>query len=332
MFGIGRVLAVVICSAVVASVVPAGGALADKKHALSLGMGTWVGYCPVYIAQAKGFYDEKGLSLELTTFQGNDAAAAFAAGRLDMTSTAGSSALTLAASGVPFKNFLIADFSVGADGILARNTIKDVADFKGKRIAVEQVSVSHFFLIEVLDVAGLGEGDVTLVNLAPDVASAAYRSGEVDIAVTYAPYLGQVNGAVPDGRIMVDSSALPTAIVDYYQVRDEVLADRPAAVEAFVKGTFMGLDFLGSSREEALAICGKAMDVEPAQVEADLKGVHLPSLEENIAAMTDANSRYFVIPTMKSLAAFLHGKGQIGAIADVAALHDARALLAASGR
>lgn len=290
---------------------------------LALGMGTWVGYCPVYIAIAKGFYEEAGVALELTTFSGNDAAPAFAAGRIDMTSTAGSSALTLVANGVAFKNFLIPDFSVGADGILARNSVKDVADFKGKRIAVELVAVSHFLLLQVLDKAGLKEEDVTLINLAPDVAAAAYKAGEVDIAVTYAPYLGQVNKEVPDGRIIFDTSAMPTAIVDYYQVRDDVLAAKPEAVRAFVKGTFKGLEFLQSHAAEALAICAKAMSVPADSVAADLKGVHLPSAEENVAAMTDPESPYYVIDKMRALADFLREKGQIGEVPDLTRFYDA---------
>jgi len=49
---------------------------------LKLGMGTWVGYLPVYVALAKDLYKQEGLDLQLITFQGNDAAAAFAAGKL----------------------------------------------------------------------------------------------------------------------------------------------------------------------------------------------------------------------------------------------------------
>lgn len=306
-----------------AAALPVGGARAQSKNSLALGMGTWVGYCPVYVAMAKGFYEEAGLALDLTTFSGNDAAPAFAAGRIDMTSTAGSSALTLAANGVAFKNFLIPDFSVGADGILARNTVKDIADFKGRRIAVELVAVSHFLLLQVLDSAGLKEDDVTLVNLAPDVAAAAYKSGEVDIAVTYSPYLGQVNKEVPDGRIIFDTSAMPTAIVDYYQVRDDVLSAKPDAVLAFVKGTFKGLDFLKSDAAASLEICAKAMGVSAEAVAADLKGVYLPTVAENVAAMTDPANTYYVLDKMRLLAEFLVGKGQIKAVPDLGKFYDA---------
>lgn len=309
--------------ALAASVLPIGAGHAAGTPSLKLGMGTWVGYCPVYIALAKGFYEEAGVALELTTFSGNDAAPAFAAGRVDMTSTAGSSALTLAANGVAFKNFLIPDFSVGADGILARNTVNDLADFKGRRIAVELVAASHFMLLQVLDTVGLKEEDVTLINLAPDVAAAAYRSGEVDIAVTYAPYLGQVNKEVPDGRIIFDTAAMPTAIVDYYQVRDDVLAAKPEAVKAFVKATFKGLDFLRSDPAAALDICAKAMGVPADAVAQDLKGVYLPSPQENVAAMTDPQSQYYVIDKMRALAEFLVGKGQIQAVPDLAKFYDA---------
>jgi NitT/TauT family transport system substrate-binding protein len=292
---------------------------------LKLGMGTWVGYLPAYVGLAKDFYKAEGLDLQLITFQGNDAAAAFAAGQVDMTSTAGSSTLVLSAQNVDFKNFMVTDFSTGADGILARNSIKSIADFKGKQIAVEEFAVSHFLLLQVLDTVGLKESDVQLVNLAPDAAAAAYQSGRVDIAVTYAPYLGQVNAQTKDGRIIFDTSKMPTAIVDFYLIRSDSMKNKPGAAEAFIKGTFKGLDYMLANPDEAAKIGAKAMEVDAAEVPEDLKGVRIPSLKESIAALTDPASPLYVIPQMKSLAQFLKDKGQISNVPDVERFMDSTA-------
>lgn len=299
--------------------------LRAESLSLKLGMGTWIGYLPAYVALAKDFYKEAGLDLQLVTFQGNDAAAAFAAGKVDMTSTAGSSTLVLSAQNVDFKNFMITDFSTGADGILARNTIDSIADFKGKQIAVEEFAVSHFLLLQVLDTVGLKESDVQLINLAPDAAAAAYQSGQVDIAVTYAPYLGQVNALTKNGRIIFDTSKMPTAIVDFYLIRTDSMSSKPGAAEAFIKGTFKGLDYMLANVDEAAKIGAKAMEVDIAEVPDDLTGVRIPSLKESIAAMTDANSPLYIVPQMKSLAQFLKDKGQIPNVPNVEQFIDSTA-------
>ena len=314
-----------LCAAGAATAVIGAPAVRAQTQSLKLGMGTWVGYLPAYVAIDKGLYKEAGLDLELITFPGNEAAAAFAAGRIDMTSTAGSSALVLAAQNVDFKNFMITDFSTGADGILARNTVKSLKDFKGKKIAVETFAVSHFLLLQVLDTAGLKESDVELVNLAPDAAAAAYQAGQVDIAVTYAPYLGQVNAETKDGRIIFDTSKMPTAIVDFYLIRTDSMASKPGAAEAFIRGTFKGLDFMQAHPDEAAEIGAKAMEVDAEAVTADLKGVQIPTLKESIAAMTDPKSPLYVVPAMKDLAQFLKDKDQIPTIPDVERHMDATA-------
>jgi NitT/TauT family transport system substrate-binding protein len=299
--------------------------LRAQTQSLKLGMGTWVGYLPAYVAIEKGLYTEAGLDLELITFPGNEAAAAFAAGRVDMTSTAGSSALVLAAQNVDFKNFMTTDFSTGADGILARNTVKSLEDLKGKKIAVETFAVSHFLLLQVLDTVGLKESDVELVNLAPDAAAAAYQAGQVDIAVTYAPYLGQVNAETKDGRIIFDTAKMPTAIVDFYLIRTDSLTSKPGAAEAFIRGTFKGLDYMKAHPDEAAEIGAKAMEVDAEAVKADLKGVQIPTLQESIAAMTDPQSSLYVVPAMKDLAQFLKDKDQIPTIPDIDKYMDASA-------
>lgn len=72
-----------------------------------------------------------------------------------------SEAVLVASYGKDYRIVLVEDTSVGGDGILARNSVADIKDFKGKRIAVDRGTVSHFFLLQVLKQAGLSENDVT---------------------------------------------------------------------------------------------------------------------------------------------------------------------------
>ena len=287
----------------------------------TIGLFTWVGSAPLYIARDKGFFQNLGLNLKVKVFAENtDANAAFISERLDAVSPVTSEAVTLAANGGDFRIVLVQDSSVGGDGILARKKIANISDFKGKKIAVEEGSVSHFFLLQVMAEAGLEPNDFTIVNAGPDIAATAYRSGQVDIAVTYEPHLSKANREQPDGRIIYDSARMPTAIADLYVFNTQFLETNPQAAEAFVRGVLQGLEFLKTNRAEGLAIASKALGIAPEELEDGLLGVRLPDLAANLEMLANPESDLYLLKSMQSLANFLKERKQIQTIPDLAKL------------
>lgn len=286
----------------------------------SVGIVTWIGYSPLYIAQEKGFFEELGLTLDVKVFSsGTDASAAFASGQVDGLSLVPSEAVLLAANEADYRVVYVVDTSNGGDGILARNSISDLAAFKGKQIAVEIGGVSHFFLLEVLSEVGLTEEDVTLVNVTPDTAAAAYQSGNVEVAVTYAPFLFTANQAQPDGRIIYDSSKLsiPTAIADLFIFSPEAIAENSVAIEAFIRGNLKGLEFLTTNPTEGLAIAAERLELTPEDLSEQLKGVKLADLSANIEMLNNPDSNLYVLKPMNDLATFLKDQEQITQIPDL---------------
>ncbi|HEY9620423.1 MAG TPA: ABC transporter substrate-binding protein [Crinalium sp.] len=295
-----------------ASTSPAASASPAEPVKAANGSTLWIGYTPLYIALEKGFFKEGGLELEHKIFSSTgEGNAALAAGRLQSINNVTSETVAFAAKGQDFRIVQIADSSLGGDGILARNSVKDVGDFKGKQIAVEIGSVSHFFLLQVLQEAGLTGNDVKITNVTPDAAAAAYTSGKVDVAVTYSPFLKQANDAQKDGRIIYDSSKMPTAIMDVYIFRTDFVQQNPQAIEAFVRGIFKGQEFIKSNPDEAYAIAGKQLQLKPEEVAEELKGVGLTSLDDNLKLMADPASDVYLGKHMESLAKFLKDQNQI---------------------
>lgn len=281
----------------------------------------WIGYAPLYIALEKGFFQEGGLKLDYKDFSsGNDINAAFGAGRVDGQSNVTSEVVTMAARGIDYRIVMAADNSLGGDGILARNDIADIKDFKGKQIAVEEGSVSHFFLLQVLQEAGLSANDVKITNVTPDAAAAAYQAGRTDIAVTYSPFLQKANEAQKDGRIIYDTSKMPTAIVDVYLFNTKFVEANPNAMKAFVQGIFKGIKFLETNKDEALAIAGKRLQLKPEEVEEQLKGVRLIDLPTNLEMMSDSQSNIYLLKHMNDLSQFLLAQKQIPKAPDLSKL------------
>lgn len=292
---------------------------ASKQSAsASSGSTLWIGYSPLYIALEKGFFQEGGLKLDYKDFSsGNDANAAFGAGRLDGQCNVTSEVVTMAARGFDYRIVMAADNSLGGDGILARNSIADIKDFKGKQIAVEEGNVSHFFLLQVLKEAGLSSNDVKITNVTPDAAAAAYQAGRTDIAVTYSPFLQKANQAQKDGRIIYDTSKMPTAIVDVYLFNTKFVEANPNAIQAFVQGILKGISFLKTNKDEAFAIAGKRLQLKPEEVEEQLKGVRLIDLPTNLEMLSNQQSDIYLAKHMNELSQFLLAQKQIPNAPDV---------------
>lgn len=290
-----------------------------KSVSATSGSTLWIGCTPLYIALEKGFFREAGLNLEHKDFSSSpDSQAAFGAGRLDAITLVTSEVLLIQSKNVDYRIVLAADNSLGGDGILARNSIADIKDFKGKQIALEVGGLSHFFLLQVLKNAGLSANDVKLVNVTPDAAAAAYQAGRTDIAVTYSPFLQKANVAQKDGRIIFDTSKMPTAIIDVYLFSTKFIEANPDGVKGFVKGIFRAMDFMKTNKQEALAIAGKHLQLTPDEVEEQLKGVRLIDFPTNLKMLSDPQSDIYLLKQMDKIGEFLLEQKQIPRKLDIA--------------
>ena len=73
-------------------------------------------------------------------------------------------ALTIpAAGGVDTTALIVGDFSNGNDGIVLKKG-KTLADIKGQKINLVELSVSHYLLARALDTVKLTEKDIKVVN------------------------------------------------------------------------------------------------------------------------------------------------------------------------
>lgn len=295
-----------------------------NRTAAAFGSAPWIGCTPLYIAQAKAFFREAGLDLDIKTFASNlESIPSFSVGQIQGCAPLPTSeAVTVAAKNIDFRVVGVMDLSAGGDAILARNSITDIKDFKGKQIAVQVGGLGHFFLLQILAEAGLSGKDVTLVNTTPDAAATAYQTGKVDIAYTYSPFLEKANQAQPDGRIIYDTSKMPTAIIDLYVVSAKLVETQPETVQAFLKGIFRGQEFLQTHADEAYAIAAKQLGIEPSEVAAQLKGVRLPDLKTNIEMLSNAQSNLYLMQPLQSMAGFLKDQKQIETIPDLSHVLD----------
>jgi NitT/TauT family transport system substrate-binding protein len=250
---------------------------------LRIGVPVWVGWMPWWVAQEKGLFAKRGVSVELRNFavQG-DAVTALAGGNLDAASLATNDVLTINAAGPKASVVLLHDESAGADMLITRG-IDTPQALKGQRIALEVGGVSHFFLTKLLAKYGMSEKDVTLVNMAAPDAGAAFTAKSIKAAVTWEPFGTQ--GVKSGGKLLLTSKDTPGAIVDVLSVRNEVLKSNPEQVRRLVAVWFDALDYVKKHQAESFKIMAKASGVSVAEFGEMWKGVRIPTLADNQAAL-----------------------------------------------
>ena len=102
------------------------GGTAYAGEPIKLGMSTWLGYAPLYLAKEKGFFQKRGLDVEIVVIESPaDRRAAFAADRIQgFATTVDTHVMTAAAENpIPVKQVLALDDSYGGDGIVADDVV-----------------------------------------------------------------------------------------------------------------------------------------------------------------------------------------------------------------
>lgn len=129
-------------------------------------------------------------------------------------------ALTIpAVGGVDSTALIIGDFSNGNDGIVMKkgNTVKEL---KGRAVKLVELSVSHYLLARALDMNGLKESDLKLVNTSDADIAAVFTTEPEGAVVTWNPPLMQCRN-VKGASLVFDSSKIPGEIIDMMVVRTD---------------------------------------------------------------------------------------------------------------
>ena len=245
-----------ISGVLVALAVLAGAPSPAAAGKLTLSTGMWVGYGALYLARDLGYFRDGGVEVEL--LQAEDSlsfSASLASGAVSGSAAEVDIMLPIRKS-VCVKGVVALDDSSGADGILTTDAITDLSQLKGQSIAVPEPGYPNVFLSYALQKAGLARSDVTLMNMRPDDAAAAFIAGRVAVAVTYEPSLTFVADA-HKGRVLFNSSQAPGLIADLVYLRCDVIDQQPQDVRALVAALFKADDYIAAHPAEAYDIMRK---------------------------------------------------------------------------
>ena len=235
----------------------------------------------------------------------------YAAGEYDGCTMTNMDALSIpAGGGVDTTALIVGDYSNGNDGIVLKNK-KSLADIKGQKVNLVELSVSHYLLARALEGVGLKEKDLTVVNTSDADMVAAYATSDVTAVVTWNPLLSEIAG-MPGSAKVFDSAKIPGEIIDVMMVNTATLKANPNFGKALV-GAWYETMALMSKKDAAGAAARTAMatasGTDLAGYDAQLATTEMFYTPAQAVAFTESPD---LPKTMKFVAEFLFGHGILG--------------------
>lgn len=149
-------------------------------------MANWGSLWAVATADAKGYFAEEGITLNLTVFEnGPTEIAAMESGAMDV-AFIGPGAHKLCSTGNA-EVFLLQHLGDG-DSILGLKGIKTLEELKGKKIGYAAGTSSETILTTALASVGLTMDDVDALSMDATALTTAALSGSVDAVAAWSPY------------------------------------------------------------------------------------------------------------------------------------------------
>lgn len=294
-----------------------GAAIAAPKKDFKVCWTIYAGWMPWDFAKSSGIMDKwaKKYGIKVDVVQLNDYVESinqYTAGSFDGCTMTNMDALTIpAAGGVDSTALIVGDFSNGNDGIVMKGENKKLADLKGKRINLVELSVSHYLLARALESAKLSEKDVKVVNTSDADLVAAFKTPSVTTVVTWNPLLAEV-AATPKVSKLFDSSMIPGEIIDLLVVNSKTLAANPDFGKALVGAWYEVMALMSSNTPQGVAArtqMAKASGTDLKGFEAQLAATNMFYTAKDAHAFATSKE---LPSTMAKVAQFSFKHGLLG--------------------
>ncbi len=248
-----------------------------RETPVALGVHPWPGYEPLFLAEGFGWLPRQARLVPGSN--AGDSLQRLRDRQIDAACLTLDEVLRARAEGIPLVVGLVFDESVGADVVLARPGIGSIQALRGKRIALEHSAVGNLVLHQLLERMEADRASVRLVDLSPDKHLAAWQAGEIDAAISYAPFSSHLMRA--GAQRLFDSRQFPGLILDVLAVHAAGLARQTQTWRAVLQAYFRALDHLRVNREDGLRRIAALRQLTLAETEQNFAGLNLPDRTAN---------------------------------------------------
>jgi NitT/TauT family transport system substrate-binding protein len=291
-------------------------ARAEAKKKFTLAWTIYVGWMPWPWAAENGIVkkwaDKYGIEIDVVEV--NDYSTSinqYTAGAFDALTITNMDTLAVpAVGGVDSTSIITGDYSNGNDAVILKNKTK-FEDIKGQKVNIVQYSVSQYLLDRGLQMHGMTERDIKIVNTSDADMAAAFLTPDVTAVVTWNPIVEQID-ADAGAHNVFNSSKIPGEILDLVIVNTKTLNANPDFAKALCGIWYETLGIMLADTPEAKAAqteMGKLSGTDYAGFASQLKTTHLFSDPASAAAFTKGSQ---LIATMDHVRKFLFAWGMMG--------------------
>jgi len=221
------------------------------------------------IAQRRGLFAQHGIDTEYVELNtGALVLQGLLAGQVDAVIVSPAGTLAAISRGANLK--IIGSHAPGMPYMLYVNdSIRSLADLRGKRIGISQPgSLAHVLIRVLLTSAGIDERDTQSVNIGNDAERfRALVAGRVDATVTHMEYQPELANH-PNLRVLVNfASQVPDYIRFAVVTRDDVIERRRDAVQALAIGLAHGVRYIFENKDVATELMAEYTRSTPQEME-----------------------------------------------------------------
>lgn len=185
------------------------------------------------------------------------------------------------------------DWSAGGDGIIVKDIIKRPSDLKDKIILTSSNTPYSFMLLWYLAQVNLTAQDVKVVWVddGEKALDLFRKDSRIAAWVSWTPFINEVadpasSNFVEGARLLISSKDANQLIADTYVVRNDLFADKPELMQAFVESMLEAVDLVGPETFNAMATF---YQTSAADAKSMMDDVHLANAPETSMFLDDSN-------------------------------------------
>ncbi len=215
----------------------------------------------IYIANDQQYFSTNGLKITIKNYtSGSDAAKGMLNGEVDVAT----------ASEFVVASNALNNASIYAFGSLSKylnlyivartdKGINNVADLTGKKIGLTLGTGNQFYLGRYLELNGINQDQVTLVNVNFAQTPEALANDTIDAAITFQPYINQIQSLLGEKIVVWPAQAEQFGYFEMVCTKNWATT-HPDLIVRFLKALIQAENFNINHRDQAIAIVAKDLN------------------------------------------------------------------------
>ncbi|MCJ7690453.1 MAG: ABC transporter substrate-binding protein [Clostridiaceae bacterium] len=280
------------------------------------------------IAIAKGFFEQElGVKVNIIEFNAGDIRNALVSKDIDFGLLGSSSATLGIASGIDIEVIWIHELLGDAERLVARNgsNINSINDIVGKKIATPFATTTHYSLLKALELNGISEKDITLLDMQMPEVYVAWQRGDIDAAYAWEPTLSNL---LKDGKTIISSKDMAEKGVvtsNVEVVRREFGEKYPNIVVKYIKAVNKSVKLYNENQVEAVKTISNALEITQEEALKQTQGSIWLTAEQQLdpAYFGTSDKKGNLVSSLKDTADFLYEQKSIMSKPELSAFEEA---------